>query len=325
MSENNYGAMMMKTGVDIADDINAISSPGFYLIPPGNNSSPDKEGGILIIHAGPPVRRTFTSDALIALTSTKNGDSWSSWKGVLSRPNPFGDIKSDGPTAVATALSNLGLGTAAKSSVVQTTGQSVTDVISQKGSTDNFALKSLFDNFGGSTLMFNGNRNYSLQLNDSGALYLYSRALDKTVMAWSPAGELLTGTVGFNHVTELKSAAKKDVGNGPGQIPDMTYFPLSGMGTDNLIVTFPNGLIMQVFRRGISNSTTVGAATANPVAYPTPFPNSVWGAFCTKMTFAQINTSCESITTNGFSAVTCPVSPIGSTTSSSAVFAVFGY
>ncbi|MGV4410650.1 hypothetical protein ACV8V5_26110, partial [Citrobacter freundii] len=67
----------------------------------------------------------------------------------LSRSNPFGDIKADGAAAIATALSNLGLGTAAKSGVVQTTGQSEKDVISQKGATDNFALKSLFDHFGG--------------------------------------------------------------------------------------------------------------------------------------------------------------------------------
>ncbi|HGG8742474.1 TPA: hypothetical protein ACJJXK_004100, partial [Enterobacter asburiae] len=35
----------------------------------------------------------------------------------LSRSNPFGDIKADGAAAIATALSNLGLGEAAKRSV----------------------------------------------------------------------------------------------------------------------------------------------------------------------------------------------------------------
>ncbi|WP_441545677.1 gp53-like domain-containing protein [Citrobacter freundii] len=35
----------------------------------------------------------------------------------LSRSNPFGDIKADGAAAIATALSNLGLGTAAKKNV----------------------------------------------------------------------------------------------------------------------------------------------------------------------------------------------------------------
>lgn len=36
---------------------------------------------------------------------------------LLSRSNPFGDIKQDGAEAIATALSNLGLGTAAKRDV----------------------------------------------------------------------------------------------------------------------------------------------------------------------------------------------------------------
>lgn len=38
-------------------------------------------------------------------------------KQLLSRANPFADIKADGPEAVAAALSNLGLGTAAKRAV----------------------------------------------------------------------------------------------------------------------------------------------------------------------------------------------------------------
>lgn len=246
-------------------------------------------------------------------------------KQLLSRANPFADIKADGPAAVAAALSNLGLGAAAKSGVVQTTGQSEKDVISQKGATDSFALKSLFDHFGGATLMFSGGRDYSLQLSDSGVLSLYSLALNKMVMSWSSSGELVAGTIGFEHVKELKSAAKKDVGNSAGQIPDMSYFELSGIGTDNMIAKLPNGLIIQVFRRNISNSASVGVATINPVTFPTPFPGAVWGVFCTKMTYAQINTSCESVTNSGFSATTCAVSGVASVTTSNAVFLAIGY
>ncbi|WP_275221508.1 gp53-like domain-containing protein [Citrobacter freundii] len=230
-----------------------------------------------------------------------------------------------GKNTIADILTYLGLGTAAKSGVVQTTGQSEKDVISQKGATDNFALKSLFDHFGGATLMFNADRDYSLQLSDSGVLSLYSLALNKMVMSWSSSGELVAGTIGFEHVKELKSAAKRDVGNSAGQIPDMGYFELSGIGTDNMIAKFPNGLIIQVFRRNISNSASVGVATINPVTFPTPFPGAVWGVFCTKMTYAQINTSCESVTNSGFSATTCAVSGVASTTLSSAVFLAVGY
>ena len=44
-------------------------------------------------------------------------------KQFLSRSNPFSDIKADGAAAVASALANLGLGTAAKKEVGTGTGQ----------------------------------------------------------------------------------------------------------------------------------------------------------------------------------------------------------
>lgn len=109
MSENNYGAMMMKAAVGVSDDINAILSPGIYIIPAGNITSPDASGGVLTVHSGTPVRRTFTSDSVIALSSTRNGSSWSAWKGPLSRENPFADIKADGPAALSAARINLNL------------------------------------------------------------------------------------------------------------------------------------------------------------------------------------------------------------------------
>lgn len=109
MSENNYAAMMIKSAVAVGDDINAILSPGIYIIPPANASSPDATGGVLTVHTGTPIRRTFTSDAVIALTSTRNSNSWTPWKGPLSRTHPFADIKTDGDAAILEALTNLGL------------------------------------------------------------------------------------------------------------------------------------------------------------------------------------------------------------------------
>lgn len=245
---------------------------------------------------------------------------------ALAGKQPLDDtLTSLSGKSISELLQYLQLGTAAKSSVVQTTGQSEKDVISQKGATDNFALKALLDNFGGATLLFNKSRDYSLQLSDAGALSLYSKALDKVVLAFSPGGELLSGTVGFDHVKELKSAAKKDVGNGAGQIPDMSFFPLSGMGTDNLIAKLPNGLIIQVFRRTVSNSSTVGVPVVTSANYPTPFPVAVWGVFCTKMTYAQVSISCESATSTGFDIATVLNTGTGGSTLSSSYFIALGY
>lgn len=210
-------------------------------------------------------------------------------------------------------------------SVVQETGTSTIDVISQKAATDLFAPKSYFDHFGGATLMFNTARNFSLQVGDSGALSLYNASLDQTVMAWSPTGTLVTGTVGFDRVAELKSAAKKDVGNGTGQIPDMSFFPLSGIGTDNLIAKFPNGLIIQVFRRLVNNSSTVGVPVITSTTYPTPFPSGLWGVFATKATYAQVSVSCESATNTGFDIATVLNTGTGGSTSSNAYFIALGY
>ena len=255
---------------------------------------------------------------------THNGESYQS----LQNANVDSQPPSAKWTPVLTSknsLANLQLGEAAKSDVVQTTGKSEKDVISQKGATERFALKALLDNFGGATLLFNKSRDYSLQLSDAGALSLYSQALDKIVMAWSPGGELLTGAVGFEHVKELKSAAKKDVGNAAGQIPDMSFFPLSGMGTDNLIAKLPNGLIIQVFRRTVSNSSTVGVPVVTSATYPTPFPSGLWGVFATKSTYAQVSISCESATSTGFDIATVLNTGTGGSTLSSAYFIALGY
>lgn len=108
MSENNYGALMMKSTVGVSDDIDSILSPGIYPIPPANTSSPDSAGGVLVVHTGTPIRRVFISDLTIGLTSTRNGNAWTPWKGPLSRTEPFADIKTDGSAAVTKALSNLG-------------------------------------------------------------------------------------------------------------------------------------------------------------------------------------------------------------------------
>jgi hypothetical protein len=124
----------------------------------------------------------------------------------------------------------------------------------------------------------------------------------------------------------LGSAAGRNVGTGENQLPDMSSFTLTGQGSDNLLAKGPNGLIMQVFRRNLPNSTTIGVPSILAVTYPVPFPTSVWGAFATKMTYAQIVTSCESTTKTGFNAVTCLTSGTSpGSNNSDAVFLVLGY
>lgn len=99
MSENNYGALMMKSPISASDNINTILSPGLYLIPPANSSSPDPAGGILTVHAGNPIRRVFISDATIAMVSTYNSttSSWSAWNKPAGRLLKVRVITASGP------------------------------------------------------------------------------------------------------------------------------------------------------------------------------------------------------------------------------------
>ncbi|MEM8074726.1 hypothetical protein Q4R22_10680 [Morganella morganii subsp. sibonii] len=197
--------------------------------------------------------------------------------------------------------------------------------IKNLGLLEKFADKKRFDTNGSFTLMFSEDRKFSLQLGNHGYLTLYNLALDKTVMSWSPSGELVSGVIGFDRVSELKSAAKKDVGNGVGQIPDMSFFPLSGIGTDNLIATFPNGLIIQVFKRTLANKAAAGEIETIPLSYPMAFPRGAAAVFCTKTSYAQTLVSCENTTATGFSAVTVKVFESAGATLSTANFLAIGW
>ncbi|HGT2666476.1 TPA: hypothetical protein ACM2MD_002099 [Raoultella planticola] len=81
MSENNYGALMMKSALSASVDINTILLPGIYIIPPGSPSSPDQNGGILTVHHGQPKLRTFNSVYVISATSKYEQSSlkWGEW------------------------------------------------------------------------------------------------------------------------------------------------------------------------------------------------------------------------------------------------------
>ena len=131
----------------------------------------------------------------------------------------------------------------------------------------------------------------------------------------------------INQILQLGDASGRNVGNSQSyEIPDMSYFPLTGFGSDNLLVKLPNGLIAQVFRRDLPNSTTIGIPQTISVSYPTPFPSGVWGVFATKLTYAQVVTSAEAVSNSGFNAVTILTS--GTSTGSNistAVFLAIGY
>lgn len=67
---------------------------------------------------------TVVESTGVALDKAKHNQLLTALKNLLlSRSNPFADIKADGNAAIATALANLGLGAAAKKDVGTGTGQ----------------------------------------------------------------------------------------------------------------------------------------------------------------------------------------------------------
>ncbi|HGV3507917.1 TPA: hypothetical protein ACNGZA_003549 [Klebsiella michiganensis] len=109
MSENNYGALMMKSTLSASVDIDSVFLPGIYLIEAGNETCPDPMGGILTVHTGSPRHRTFSSDAVIFGASTFNSEHeiWDSWSIPVSHPELASTESGLGADLVGTTVNEL--------------------------------------------------------------------------------------------------------------------------------------------------------------------------------------------------------------------------
>ncbi len=89
MSENNYGALMMKSALSADVNIDSVLTPGIYPVYPENPTSPDILGGVLTVHTGQVKRRSFISQQIIHAISTYKTESseWSPWDISVSRNN----------------------------------------------------------------------------------------------------------------------------------------------------------------------------------------------------------------------------------------------
>jgi phage-related tail fiber protein len=115
--------------------------------------------------------------------------------------------------------------------------------------------------------------------------------LDATLTSLS--GKDVAGLLSYFGV---KEAAKRDVGTGTNQIPDMSAFQ-SGANSSGGWVKFPNGFMIQ--RGGLANTNpTVGI----DVTFPTPFINQPSIALAATAS-VSINTNYTSVSTTKISAV----------------------
>ncbi|HHL8569631.1 TPA: phage tail protein [Escherichia coli] len=125
-------------------------------------------------------------------------------------------------------------------------------------------------------------------------------------------------------------AGKMAIAKNGSDIADKTNFvhniglSATGQNTDNLLFTGPDGMKIQVFRRTLANSPTLGTINTVPVTFPVPFPVNCWGVFATKLTWVQVATSCEWVSNTGFTAQVVMNIQVGTTTSD-AMFLAVGY
>lgn len=72
----------------------------------------------------------------------------------------------------------------------------------------------------------------------------------------------------------LKEAAKRDVGNSSGQVPDMSFFPSNATGS-GVWFKFPNGMILQILECSCPGTDPAGYQFQLPTAFPTNFSGAM--------------------------------------------------
>lgn len=111
---------------------------------------------------------------------------------------------------------NLGLGEAAKSNVVQGTGSSQTDVMSQKSVTDlvatkqpkgNYASSDIYQVIPGYTFMHSPEKKYRAVIGDDGVFRVIDNTnpLNPTTFSFDKSGSMISGAVPAGRVTGLFS------------------------------------------------------------------------------------------------------------------------
>ncbi len=215
---------------------------------------------------------------------------------LLSRKNPFGDIKSDG--TVKTALENLGLsdvlhkGNFGVGSRLQgsATGNShvggfmyepyqannlypLSVALMQAAGPTSTEWAQLAVSYGGAFRAFLGRQTYNGNPEIS-ELYHDQRKPSASDVGAQPLNATLTtlsgkDAAGLRSVLGLGTTATRNVGTGASQIPDMSSF-LSGSTASSFWYKLPGGMVVMG-----GNASGIAPGTAgNAVFFPVPFPNA---------------------------------------------------
>ncbi|CDL81433.1 hypothetical protein [Xenorhabdus cabanillasii] len=209
--------------------------------------------------------------------------------------------------------------------IEQAVGTSTTTVMSQNAATSAFANSQRFLTGALESRVTPPNSNVALIIHDSKSSAVYDDDLRKLLWGFDKDGKLTNGEVPSDRVSGLGTASSKNVGNGSlHHIPDMSFFPISGQGTNISMCKLPNGFMLQTFSRGIVAPAGVGEVSTMDILYPTAFPNGICGGICTKGSYAQVVASCERPTKHGFTVASMKLQPI-SVSETEITFLAVGY
>ncbi|WP_416336452.1 hypothetical protein [Citrobacter braakii] len=99
MSENNYGALMLKSALDTSVDVTKIIAPGIYPVIAGNASVPDSSAGLMtVVLTATSQKTTFQKESSSVVYSLINGK----WK----KPEP-GDVGNFGTAAFCDVTTSI--------------------------------------------------------------------------------------------------------------------------------------------------------------------------------------------------------------------------
>ncbi|WP_410735102.1 hypothetical protein [Citrobacter koseri] len=75
MSENNYGALMLKSALATSTDLKKVTAPGMYPVIQGNSTAPDSSAGLLTVSFTPTKQKvTFQKEGSSVVYSLIDGD-----------------------------------------------------------------------------------------------------------------------------------------------------------------------------------------------------------------------------------------------------------
>ncbi|MGQ0329896.1 gp53-like domain-containing protein [Citrobacter portucalensis] len=274
MSENNYGALMIKSALDNSVDIKTVSAPGIYSVIAGNGSVPNSLAATLQVL--PPV----ASPKLYLATADGNAyhltaPGWQVYGDIKTingeKPDANGaiTIDADDVGAVSASGGNYNADFKFKSVGTIPTEQNGVSLVTPTTTSPNDFANWMQSDWYDDKVLWGILRGGSDKATGAGIQVmglLFSFLADGTMKSGNETVAFQNWvTNNYLKKTAVGSAAGRDVGTGTNQIPDMNSFQ-SGSNANGIWFRLPSGILIQFGMLPATNPTSYSAIT-----FPTPF------------------------------------------------------